>query len=480
MPEMPPVNVDIQNLSATELIRGFRRKVLSPVEVAEATLKQIESFDDLVNAFTVVDYDGAMAAARRSEQRWMKGEPLGLIDGVPSTVKDVMLSHGWPSLKGSRTVSRDQTWTEDSPSVARLREHGAVLLGKTTMAEFGWKATGDSPLTGITRNPWNPDYTPGGSSSGAAASVAAGMGVLAVGTDGGGSIRIPCSFTGLVGFKATFGRVPNYPANPMGMLVNVGPMARTVADCALLLSVLCGFDDREAYALEPLVNPLFEESRAKGLHGLRVAYIPSFDDVPVDPDVLNAVDSAAKEFSNLGAHVEILPALKDLPREAFIVLWAAGLAYIGRSLDETQRALLDPGLAQMIVKGEGCSAADFVAADLVRSDFSRKMAALYRTYDLLLTPTVATPALPVGQDLRDPERESLFIDWAPFSYPFNLTRQPAITVPCGLTRSGLPIGLQIVGRRYDDAAVLKAASAYEALHPYIAPNINNTCKKKQT
>ena len=478
MPDLSPVSADIHHLSATELVDHFRRKTLSPVEVTEAALRQIELFDGVVNAFTVVDHDGAMAAARRSEERWMKGEPLGLIDGVPSTVKDVMLSRGWPSLKGSRTVARDQAWTEDSPSVARLHEHGAVLLGKTTMAEFGWKATGDSPLTGITRNPWNCDHTPGGSSSGAAASVAAGMGTLAVGTDGGGSIRIPCAFTGLVGFKATFGRVPHYPPNPMGLLVNVGPMTRTVADCALLLSVLGGFDDRDAYALEPPAAPLSGEGA--DLRGLRVAYIPSFGDAPVHPDIVDAVDGAAREFADLGATVDTLPALSDLPREAFLVLWAAGIAYVGRSLDDAQRALLDPGLARMLREGEGLSAADFVAADLARSDFSRRMAALHRSYDLLLTPTVATPALPVGQDLRDPARETHFIDWAPFSYPFNLTRQPAITVPCGLTKDGLPIGLQIVGRRYDDAAVLRAASAYEARHPYIAPDMNRIRKAKRS
>lgn len=470
------MSTDLHNLPATDLVSAFRRKTLSPVEVTKAALRQITLFDEVLNAFTIVDHEGALAAARKSEARWMRGEPIGLIDGVPSTVKDVMLSRGWPSLKGSLTVSREQPWNDDSPAVARLHEHGAVLLGKTTMAEFGWKATGDSPLTGITRNPWNPDYTPGGSSSGAAASVAAGMGTLAVGTDGGGSIRIPCAFTGLVGFKATFGRVPNYPPNPMGLLVNVGPMTRTVADAALLLSVLGGSDDRDPYALPSLTKPLLESNEAIDVKGLRVAYIPSFGGVPVDAEVAAAVRAAADEFVALGASVETIASLDGLPRDAFVALWSAGLAYLGRSLGDAQRAELDPGLERMLRQGEALSAADFVAADFVRSEFSRKMAELHRTYDLILTPAVATPALPVGQDLRDPDRETHFIDWAPFSYPFNMTRQPAISIPCGLTRSGLPIGLQIVGRRYDDRAVLLAASAYEARHPYVAPDLERTCR----
>ena len=463
-------------LSATELVGLFRRKALSPVEVTEAVLRQIEQFDGLLNSFTVVDGEGAIESARQAEQRWMKGEPIGLTDGVPATVKDVMLSRGWPSLKGSRTVSRDQPWDEDSPAVARLREHGAVLLGKTTMAEFGWKATGDSPLTGITRNPWNPDFTPGGSSSGAAASAAAGMGALAVGTDGGGSVRIPCAFTGLVGFKATFGRVPSYPPNPMGLLVNVGPMTRTVADAALLLSVLSGADDRDPYSLPPDPSS-FDGSVAEGVRGLRIAYVPSFDGVTVDAEVASAVDTAAKEFIELGANLDTIASIDELPRQAFLVLWSAGLAYLGRSLTDAQRALLDPGLERMLREGEQLSAADFVAADFMRSEFSRRMARLHRQYDLLLTPTVATPALPVGCDLRDPQREKHFLDWAPFSYPFNLTRQPAITVPCGLTTTGLPIGLQIVGRRYDDALVLRAAAAFEARHPYVAPDLAKTCER---
>jgi aspartyl-tRNA(Asn)/glutamyl-tRNA(Gln) amidotransferase subunit A len=210
-------------LSATELLRLYRARQLSPVEATRAVLARIERFDPVVNAFCLVDGDLALAAARASEARWQRGEPCGLVDGVPATIKDLILTEGWPTLRGSLAVARDQPWAEDAPATARLREQGAVLIGKTTTPEFGWKAVTDCALTGITRNPWNTSKTPGGSSGGAAVAAALGMGALHVGTDGGGSIRIPAGFTGIFGLKPSFGRVPAYPPSPFGTLAHVGP-----------------------------------------------------------------------------------------------------------------------------------------------------------------------------------------------------------------------------------------------------------------
>ncbi|HEX4328554.1 MAG TPA: amidase family protein, partial [Burkholderiales bacterium] len=228
----------LYHLSAVELSAGYAAKRLSPVEVTQAVLARIDAVNPRVNAFCLVDHEAALAAARASEARWHKGRPLSFIDGVPAGIKDLVLARGWPTLRGSKTVDPAGPWNDDAPATARLREAGAVLLGKTTTPEWGWKGVTDSPLTGITRNPWNLGVTPGGSSGGASAALAAGMGALHVGTDGGGSIRIPSSFCGLAGIKAHFGRVPAWPLSPMGNVAHVGPMARTVRDCAGLLDVL--------------------------------------------------------------------------------------------------------------------------------------------------------------------------------------------------------------------------------------------------
>src|SRR5579871_4839927 len=279
---------DLALWSATELVDAYRRKAVSPVEATTAALARIERLDGQLNAFCVVERDGALGAARAAEARWQRGAPVGLVDGVPATVKDVLLTKGWPTLRGSRTADPQQAWTEDSPAVARLREHGAVLLGKTTTPEFGWKAIGDSPLTGITRNPWNLERTPGGSSAGAAAATAVGMGALAIGTDGAGSIRIPSAFTGLFGLKPTFGRVPAYPPSAFGTVSHVGPMTRTVADGALMLTVLAGPDWRDSWALPPDERD-YRVGLDDGVRGLRIGFSPDLGYVKVEPEIAQAV-----------------------------------------------------------------------------------------------------------------------------------------------------------------------------------------------
>ncbi len=452
-------------MPASALLDAYHRKTLSPVEATKAALARIERLEPKLNAFVLVDAEGALAAARESEARWVKGAPRGLVDGVPTTIKDIVLTKGWPTLRGSRLSKRDQAWNEDSPAVARLREHGAVFLGKTTTPEYGWKALGDSPLTGITRNPWNLAHTPGGSSAGAAATLAAGIGALAVGTDGGGSIRIPGAFCGVVGIKATFGRVPAYPPSAMGLLSNVGPMARTVTDVALMLSVLAGTDARDPYRLpprEPGREKDYRDGLADSVKGLRLAVSRDLGYAKVDPEISAAFDKAAAVFHDLGAEVEAEDPGFASPRDAFTVLWTAGAARAMRGVSVSDRALMDPGFVASVDSGLTLSAVDYLDADAVRTSLGQTMGAFHERYDLLLTPTVAVPALLVGADLSDPATERYWIDWTPFSYPFNMTRQPAATVPCGRTKSGLPIGLQIVGPLYAESLVLRAARAYEA------------------
>jgi aspartyl-tRNA(Asn)/glutamyl-tRNA(Gln) amidotransferase subunit A len=455
---------EIAFLTATELVEAYRRRRLSPVEVTEALLRRLDRLEPAINAFVLVARESALAEARASAARWMKGAPQGLVDGVPITIKDLFLTKGWPTLRGSPLVKRDQAWDEDAPPVARLREAGAVLIGKTTMPEFGWKALGDSPLTGITRNPWSLAHTPGGSSAGAAAALAAGIGHLALGTDGGGSIRIPCGFSGLAGLKPSFGRVPHYPPSIFGLVAHTGPMARSVADLALLLTVISRPDDRDVYALPPDTRD-WRQGIEDGVKGLRIAYSPTLGYARVDAEIAAAVYRAAQVFAELGAEVETVERVFDDPDRAWLTLWWSGAAKALSGFSAAERQQLDPGLAAAGEQGARLSAVDYVTADVARSALALEMAKFHRRFDLLLTPSVAVPALPVGQLVADPAQRE-WIEWAPFSYPFNLTRQPAASVPCGLTRLGLPIGLQIVGRLYDDALVLRAARAFERAQPF--------------
>jgi len=468
------VSRDIALMPATELLENYRAKHLSPVEATRAALDRIARLNDALNAFCLVDEDAAFAAARESERRWQKGEPRGRVDGVPATVKDLVLTKGWPTLRGSKAVSPDQPWNEDAPAVARLREHGAVLLGKTTTPEFGWKGVTDSPLTGVTRNPWNPEKTPGGSSGGAAVAAATGMGALHIGTDGGGSIRIPASFTGIFGFKQSFGRVPAYPLSPFGTLAHLGPMTRTVADAALMLTVLSEPDPRDWYALPPDGRD-YRDGLEEGIKGLRIAFSPTLGGVgPVDREVALLVAEAARTFEELGARVEEAdPPLASGAEMAdvFSRHWFAGAAAALRAFGPEQRRLMDPGLVEIAELGERISLMDYLDAVKRREAMGVAMNGFHQTWDLLITPTMPLPAFDAGQEAPVTATGERWVDWTPFTYPFNLTRQPAATVPCGFTAAGLPVGLQIVGALYDDARVLRAARAFETARPFSMPRI---------
>lgn len=460
---------DIAFASALDLVELYRTQALSPVEAAEVLLARAEALQPRLNAFCIIDRDGAIAAARAAERRWRDGEPLGPLDGVPATIKDLVLMRGFPTRRGSHMIDPVPD-TEDGPAVARLHEAGAVILGKTTTPEFGWKAIGDSPLTGITRNPWNPERTPGGSSAGAAAACAAGIAPLHVGSDGAGSIRIPSSFTGIFGVKATFGRVPAHPPSPMGLLSNVGPMTRSVRDAALMLNMLARPDHRDPYALPP-ERRMYLDGIEDGVAGWRIAYSPDLGYAKVDPEIAGCCARAAQRFEELGAHVEQVGPIFDPPRQALLTLWSAGTARVMAGFPKEKHELADPGLIEIASRGERISAVEYVGADLARTALGTRMGEFHQHYDLLLTPMMPVPALPVGQDLNDPSQD-MWIDWSPFSYPFNLTRQPAASIPCGLTRAGLPIGLQIVGPLYAEDRVLRAARAFEQTQPERRPPLN--------
>src|SRR5512145_2731623 len=322
---------DLCALTASELVEAFRKRTLSPVDVTRAVLERIERFNPVFNAFILVAADEAIEQAKASEARWMSGQAKGLLDGVPVSIKDLILTKGWPTLRGSKTIDAKGPWNDDAPATARLREHGAVLLGKTTTPEFGWKGVTDSPLTGITRNPWNKAKTPGGSSGGAAAAVAAGMAPLAVGTDGGGSIRIPCGFTGIFGIKPSFGRVPAWPLSPFGTVAHVGPMTRSVADAALMLNVLALPDARDWHAL-PHDPRDWRMALDQGIADLRIAYSPNLGYAKVDPEVAAIVKNAVRVFQDLGAKVEEKnPGFED-PAPIFMAHWFSGAAFLLKTI----------------------------------------------------------------------------------------------------------------------------------------------------
>jgi aspartyl-tRNA(Asn)/glutamyl-tRNA(Gln) amidotransferase subunit A len=462
------MSTELTRLSATQLIAAYRRRDVSPLEVTQSVLDGIEAFNPIVNAFCVVDAERAMQTARESEVRWQRGVPAGLVDGVPCTVKDIVLAAGWPTLRGSLVVARDQDWSDDAPATARLREQGAVLLGKTTTPEFGWKGVTDSPLTGITRNPWNTDLTPGGSSGGAAAACALGLGALHVGTDGGGSIRIPAGFTGIFGLKATFGRVPAWPSSPFGTVAHVGPLTRTVADTALMISVLTGADARDWHAL-PASHQDYRIGLEDGVRGLRIAFSPDLGYVEVDGEVAQAVARAVNTFTELGAHVEEIPAPFASPAECFRVHWHVGAATLLARFDEAQLEKIDPGLQEIAAEGARISTAEYMQAMSDRAALGERMGRFHETWDLLVTPTLPIPAFAAGAEFPDQSTYARWRDWTPFTYPFNLTQQPAASVPCGFTDAGMPIGMQIVGAKFADALVLRAARAFESQNAFVMP-----------
>ena len=463
----PAPSTDLADCTATELLQLYRAGQASPVEATTAVLARIDRLNPRLNAFCLVAHESAMQSARDSEARWQRfrqgGAPCGELDGVPVSIKDLILTRGMPTLRGSHTVDANQPWDVDAPVAARLREAGAVLLGKTNTPEFGCKGETNSPRTGITRNPWDLSKTPGGSSGGAAAAVASGMGPLAIGTDGAGSVRIPAAFCGNFGLKPSFGRVPAYPLSPFGSVAHLGPHSRSVADAALMMNVLKKPDARDWTSL-PVDASDYLQGLEGGIRGLRIAWSPTLGYAKnVHPEVARSVAEAVAQLSALGAHVEqIDPGIED-PLEITTGLWFAGAWTVWNTLSPAQQALTDPDFHAEALLGEKISLLDIQRLHLRRGVLGSHMRHFMQRYDLLVTPSVAVPAFearPAGHTPMDPVT---MLGWTPFSYPFNLTQQPASTVPCGLTAEGLPIGLQFVGPMFGDALVLRASRAYEAV-----------------
>jgi len=459
--------MDLHWQPATTLARLIRQKKVSPVEVLAAILDRIDKLNPKLNAFVTLTIDQARREARAAERALTKrGATLGPLHGVPFSVKDLVVTKGVRTTFGT-PIYRDNVPTEDAPIVARLKAAGGIMLGKTNTPTMGWIGATHNPLFGITRNPWNLERTPGGSSGGASAAAAAGLGPLHVGTDGGGSIRIPASCAGIYGFKASYGRIPTYPVSGAWSLSHVGPMTRTVADAALMLNACAGPDERDQYSL-PAERVDYVRALGGTLKGWRVAWTDDlgFADC-VDPEVSAVCARAARAFRELGCRVEEVQPGWPSPKEAWYEIFCGGIAarlapYLER------RGEIDAGLVRIVEATLRNGPTKYVQACFDRLAWWQHPRAFFEKYDLLLTPTIACPPFAVGLDnpTEIAGRRVGAYAWIPFTYPFNCTGQPAASVPAGFTAAGLPVGLQIVGRRFADAAVLRASAAFERLRPW--------------
>lgn len=459
------MNADSDFKTAVELSRAVAARQVSPVELMQSCLARVERLNPRLNCFATYVPELAMAAARRAEQAVMVGDPLGPLHGLPISIKDLIAVKDMRFTFGSRAMA-DSVATTDAPSVERIRAAGACIIGKSTTSEFGCKAVGDSPLTGITRNPWNLDKTPGGSSAGAAASVAAGMTPFSLGTDGGGSIRIPASLCGLFGIKAQFGRVPVYPVSATPTLAHVGPLARTVRDAALLLSVISGQDDRDPFSVVGPV-PDYLPACEQPVKGMRIAWSRTLGYARPDPEVAAIAQRTAQRFSDMGCEVvEVERVMTQDPIDLWVSEFYAGVGVRLKKQLLDQRELLDPAVADILGQALAQTSEAYYTRVFQRYELRETMRRFFDRFDLLLTPTLPCAAFDVGMNTPPQLPDRNLISWVYYTYPFNLTGQPAASVPAGFTPGGLPVGLQMVARIHHETDIFRAAAALEACQPW--------------
>lgn len=455
---------DLDFMSALELRRLVVARQVSPVELTERALSRAEATQSTLNAFFVLMPEAARAAARQAEAAVMQHGALGLLHGLPVSVKDLIAVAGQPFASGSRAMA-DNVASVDAPSVERLRQQGAIIIGKTTTSEFGCKPVGDSPLTGITRHPWDLSKTPGGSSAGAAASVAAGITSIALGTDGGGSLRIPAALTGLVGLKAQFGRVPVWPTSATPTLAHVGALARSVADAALLITAIAGHDPRDPFSVAAAAPDLLGATHAS-VAGMRVAWSATLGYARPDPEVVSIARATALALADQGAIVEEIDTVFDEdPEDLWIAEFYAGVGTRLRTVLETQRDLLDPAVAQVLDGVLRLDMRTYYETVFKRYALRDAMVRFFARYDVLVSPTLPVASLDAGQNLPPGLLDRNLVTWAFYTYPFNLTGQPAASMCAGFDTHGMPVGLQIVGRNLGEADVVRAAAAIERTKP---------------
>jgi amidase len=461
---------DLPFTPAVELVRMYRARRVSPLEVVQTLLARIEAVNPTVNAIVTAAREAALWQARRATASLKRGAALPPLFGVPVAIKDVTPTAGLRTTHGSK-LFEDHVPTEDALVVQRLRAAGAIVLGKTNTPEFAFGPNTTNAVFGATRNPWDLTKTAGGSSGGSAAALATGMCPLAEGTDLGGSLRGPASFCGVVGFRTTPGLIPRHPSVLAWDSYSVeGPMARTIADIGLMLSVMAGPDDRAPLSYDVDVRQFTTAARAPSVKGWRLAWTPDFGGlVTIDDEVRGLVERAMSVFRSLGAHVEAATAdMRDVPE---IVRLSRGLLMVARHADKLpeHRAVLQEGLVENTEQGLALSSRDVARGELLRTAQWQRVREFLDDRELWLTPTMAVPAFPIehphvmevnGRPLGKGMQRSFL------TYAFSVLGLPAISIPCGFTRSGLPVGLQIVGKRHGEAAVLRAAAAFEAAQPW--------------
>ena len=464
-------------LSATELAHLIRNRKVSPVDATEAVLARAEKVNTALNLFAYPMASLARNAARSAEAAVMSGEVLGPLHGVPITVKDNVPIAGLPLGNGSIAM-KDFVANSDAVVVQRIKAAGAIIVGKTTLPEFAHRILTDSPTYGITRNPWNLDYTPGGSSGGASAALAAGVAPLAIGTDGGGSIRAPASNTGVTGIKATLGRIPfeTFP-DGFGNFAFVGPMARTTADLALFLSVLAGPHSDDPYTLGVPLD--LSESAPKSKY--RIGWIEHFGRYRTDPEVAQLNGKMAASLQREGHDIEtISPASFNDIYETYVVIATTAHATRLSSFAAKWGDKLTSSMRKSIERGARYSAVELQKAQDSRTLLFRSVQRLFERFDLLLTPTMTAP--PSKIDADGSVESAMYAEHAAPLYPFNLTGHPAASVPAGFTKSGLPVGLQIVGPWFAEKRILKVAAELENIHrwnerwpPMVSPSRLSDC-----
>jgi aspartyl-tRNA(Asn)/glutamyl-tRNA(Gln) amidotransferase subunit A len=451
-------------LGVSELSRLFRQKQLSPCEVARVVLDRIEEVNPSINAFVHVDPDATLAMARASQGRWMKGQPLGDLDGIPVSVKDLVAVSGWPLWRGSLALVNDPLPNEDAAPVSRLREAGCVFIGKTATSDHGSKPITRSPVHGVTRNPYDLTRTPGGSSGGAGAALAAGLGALAVGTDGAGSIRIPAAWSGIVGMKPSYGRVPIYPPAITMPHAVTGPMARNVRDMAVMLDVMSREDWRDPYAA-PV--PFDLESALAGGWTLRVGvtYDYGLKTPALEPGIRAAVEEAGQALRDAGATlVEIEIKWPTDPYEPFIVLFESTYAGLLSLMDPEKAARVDPDLVSIARRGRSIDILTYHRALSQRCAIAAHSKALFREVDVLIGPVTPTPPPLLEHDAPEGFAAGDWLHWCPFGYVWNMTGQPAASVPAGYDALGLPIGVQVVGATLGEPQIIQAALTVEGVN----------------
>ena len=455
--------------TALDLTRLIAAREISPVELIEDVLQRQEALEPDINAFVTRTPEIALAAAEQAEKAVMAGDDLGLLHGLPLSVKDLISMAGVPWTFGSKPFA-ENIGPVDAPAVERARADGACIIGKSTTSEFGCKGTGDSPLTGVTRNPWNLAKTPGGSSAGAGASVAAGLTPFALGTDGGGSIRIPSSLCGLFGIKAQFSRVPLFPIPATPTLGHVGPLARTVRDAALLLSAISGFDARDPFAVAGPV-PDYLGACGQSIEGMRIAWSPTFGYARSDPEILEITENAARSFAELGCHVEEVDApFGGEPLDIWMAEFYGGVGTKLKDLLTDSPEQMDPGVVKMLSGALEQSIEEYFTKVFARYAFRETVREFFADYDLLLSPVLPVAAFDTGLDVPPGWEDRNPVSWVYYTYPFNITGQPAASIPAGFTESGLPVGLQMVARINSETDIFRAAAAFEEAHPWADKN----------